>query len=154
METNNNELFQQNGLSKISQFSYAENLNAFVGEGYRSQAGNTYFNSVRFVEGIFIKEEVGEGYIHTFLNGLKIIDIQKRTLISERSYHCRIYSKSFIIDEVVEMLVNVLTTKSNGVNSELKKENVIGQVNAIVMNAFETDQRVTFQNQMGRLLTA
>ncbi len=154
METNNNLLFQQNGLSKINQFTYSNDLNAFVGEGYHSLAGNTYFNSVRFVEGIFIKEDVGVGYYHTFLNGLKIFDIQKRTLISERNYHCRIYSKSYVIDEVVDMVVQVMTSNSNQEKSDLRKENIIGQVNSIVMNAFESDQRVSFQNQMGRLLTA
>ena len=62
-------LLKKNGLIN-SNISYSSVANAFLSKGYTSTAGNTYFNSIRVAEGILIKEDVGQGYAHTFLNGI------------------------------------------------------------------------------------
>jgi hypothetical protein len=69
-------LLNQFGLSNRVSYSYLNVANAFIGSGYISQAGNLYFNSLRLLDGIVIKEDVGQGYSRTFLNGLRIFDIK------------------------------------------------------------------------------
>jgi hypothetical protein len=154
MTTNENQLMQQFGLTKAENYNFSESANAFIGPGYTSVAGNIYFDSIRLVEGIFIKEDVGQGYKYEFINRIQLFEIKKRSLICERKYQSKIYSKNFIIGEVVDMLLNVLAGPITNIDSKQKRASLIGQIDAIVSNAFQNDQRIVLQNQMGRLLTA
>ena len=101
-------LLKNIGLSKDGSLTYSEKSNAFLTQGYTSMAGNTYFNTLRLMEGILIKEDVGHGYRYTFLNGIKLYDVSKK-LLCERSYHCIVYRKSFIAYEIKNMIKNLLS---------------------------------------------
>ena len=70
-------------------------------------AGNTYFNTLRLMDGILIKEDVGQGHTHSFVNGIMLYDTSKN-LLCEKSYHCRFYDKWFIKNEVKSMIKNLL----------------------------------------------
>ena len=96
MENNSLALLNKFGLAKTGSFNYSDQSNAFLGNGFTSAAGNTYFNSLRFVEGILVKEDVGQGYSRTFINAIRIYDIKSKDLLCEKSYHCAYYSKSFL----------------------------------------------------------
>ena len=80
-------LFKDLGVSVSSNVTYSTSLNVFSSNGYTSAAGNTYFNSFRFADGILIKEDVGEGYAHTFLNGIRIFDLSTKA-----SMYCKGFS--------------------------------------------------------------
>ena len=87
------QLFERHGLVNAN-LNYSEISNAFLTTGYTSMAGNTYFNSIRVAEGILIKEDVGEGWCKTFLNGIKIYSIKDKTLLADRSFHNLGYHKA------------------------------------------------------------
>lgn len=146
-------LFKHFGLSnKNSNYSYSETANAFIGSGYTSQAGNTYFKALRLVDGIVVKENVGQGHTHTFLNGIRIFDIKTKTLLCERSYHCRFYDKSFILQEITELLFNLLIDTAKKRHMHINNYDVHKQIKGLVSKSFATDQREMLINQNQKYL--
>lgn len=154
MGANSLQLFQEAGLSVNSEYNYSEVANAFLSKGFTSNAGNTYFNAVRLIEGISIKEEVGHGHTHTFLNGIKIYSIKEKVLIAERSYHCKLYSKLTVISQVQKMLFDVLKESviKGGVNFD--ESAVKRDIQQITSKGFNTDQREMLHTIQGKSLIA
>ena len=109
--SNSLEILKKHGLVN-SNFSYSEVANAFLSTGYTSSAGNTYFNSIRVAEGILIKEDVGQGYAHTFLNGIKIYSIKDKTLLADKRFNNVRYNKARIKIEAKKLLLNMLEDSS------------------------------------------
>jgi len=85
--------------------------NIVITKPYISQAGNRYFNAIRFFEGAIVKESVGRGYLHTFINGISIYSKDGK-LLAHRSYHKQTYSTYFIQNEVLNMVEILLETDS------------------------------------------
>jgi hypothetical protein len=110
--SNSISIFQKHGLIN-SNFSYSEVANAFLSSGYTSSVGNIYFNSIRVAEGILIKEDVGRGYAHTFLNGIKIYSIKDKTLLADKSFNNVRYNKTRIKIEAKKLLLKMLVDSSN-----------------------------------------
>ena len=133
--------------------NYSDQANAFLSTGYTSAAGNTYFNAVRFAEGILIKEDVGEGYAHTFLNGIRIYSLKDKQLLAERDYHCNYYSKNEVETESVSMLMKVL--KDAAVHEGVKLDYIKAKqkVVSIIRMAMNTDQRDILSNQSRKFLS-
>jgi len=130
---------------------YVERINAFINTGYTSLAGNHYFNMLRFAEGILIKEDVGEGYLHTFLNGIRVYSIKDRCLIADASFHNVIYSQETVKRQVKSMLLGILdeASKTQGFGYNLSEAKSI--ITKIIADAFELDQRNMARDQMKRL---
>lgn len=100
-------IFQEHGLIN-SNVSYSEVVNAFLSNGYTSSAGNTYFNSFRAAGGILIKEDIGQGYAHTFLNGIKIYAIKDKTLLVDKSFNNVRYNEIRVKIEAKKLLLKLL----------------------------------------------
>lgn len=68
------------------QVSYNAARNVFLSQGYTSAAGNTYYKAVRLSNRLVVYYDLGQGYIHTFLNGIKLFawDGQKAQLIAQK----------------------------------------------------------------------
>jgi hypothetical protein len=126
--------------------------NAFLTQGYTSMAGNSYFNSLRLMEGILIKEDVGQGYSRTFINGIMLYDTSK-TLLCEKSYHCVFYNKYFIKSEVKVMLKNLLIESCRKDNISIDGFDIEKHINELVDKAFNTDQREVVREYGQRQLT-
>ncbi|MBK6964939.1 MAG: hypothetical protein IPH20_13625 [Bacteroidales bacterium] len=88
--------------------SYSANANAFLTNGYVSAANNVYFNAVRFAEGLLIKEDIGQGYARTFLNGIQIFSLRDGVLLSDRRFDCYFYSKEAVLHQSKLMLLDLL----------------------------------------------
>ena len=132
-------LFRNFGLATPANITYSSPMNAFVGQGYTSMAGNTYFNAVRFAEGILIKEDVANGYARTFLNGLKIYDLHTKKLLCEESFHCHYYSKDAVKSDVKRMLTNLILKAARQENRYLCEGEVRGRICQIIDRAFSTN---------------
>lgn len=130
---------------------YAANLNAFVGNGYTSAAGNHYFNLVRFGEGILIKEDLGQGFKYLFLNGLKVYSVKEKSLIADLSFHNVIYGKEKVINAVKNMLLNKLKEAANQEGFSYSLSEAQNKVSQIVEESFVIDQRTMADNQIRRL---
>lgn len=116
-----------------------ESMNLFTGNAYTSQAGNTYFNGLRFTPDIVIKESIGQGYCRTFLNGIKIY-APDGTLIAEEHYHCSYYSKGNVRNKAKGVLINALMETAKRKDIYLKKSNVEAQVNKVIDMAVDQSQ--------------
>lgn len=144
-------LFRNFGLTTPAAISYSTPMNAFVGQGFTSAAGNTYFNAARFGEGILIKEDVGEGWLHTFLNGIHIYDLKTKKLLCERSFNCHYYSKETVKSDVKSMLEDLILSAARTTGRILNYTDVHARINAIVNRSFETNQVEMMNNQIKAL---
>lgn len=145
-------LLENLGLSKSAKLNYSAEVNAFLSQGYTSLAGNTYLNTLRLMEGIVIKEDVGHGYCHTFINGIRLYDLSKN-LLCDKSYHCRIYNKSFIASEIKDMLKTLLFESCKKENVNIDVEYANEHIDRIVSTAMVKDQRVIFEEHAKLYLT-
>lgn len=133
--------------------NFSESANAFHTNGYTSQAGNTYIDVFRFAEGIIIKEDVGEGYAHTFLNGLRIYTIKDKTLLADRSYHCYFYSKEKVQSEAKKILIELLEEAAKANGFKINAHEAGKAIEKILENAFNGNQLSIAENQMRKQLT-
>ena len=144
-------VLKQFGITKEG-INYSEAANAFLTTGYTSNAGNTYFNAVRFAEGIIIKEDIGEGYAYTFLNGIRIYSLRNKELLAEKSYHSKIYSKQKVRNESIEMLMDVLSEAAEREGYYLNIAQAKESVSNIIDRAMNDNQLEILQQQSKKYL--
>lgn len=141
--TNEITLFQSFGLATPSNVTFSESMNAFVGAGYTSGAGNTYFNAARFAEGILIKEDIGEGWRHTFLNGVHIYDLKTRKLLTETVFpmcYGVLYNKEIVKSIATQLLASLLVKAATEQGYEMDIQEVKSKIRTILNRSFENNQ--------------
>lgn len=144
-------LFRSFGLATPASFNYSQPMNAFVGNGYTSSVGNTYFNAVRFVEGLLIKEDVGEGYSATFLNGIQIFDLRTHSLLAEKRYPMyggAFYSKELVKNLTAELLEELILKEAKKQNRILNQPDVKRTLSSVISKAFGKNQVQELQNSV------
>jgi len=132
--------------------NYSGAANAFLSNGYVSTANNVYFNAFRFAEGLLIKEDVGEGYARTFLNGLRIYSLKDKVLLADRSYHCCFYSKEKVLSEAHSMLLELLKDAADEHGLRLNISEAKIAIERILNQAFRGNQLEIAQRETRRLL--
>ncbi len=95
------------------QVTYNAAKNVFLSQGYTSAAGNMYYRAIRLSNRLIVYYDLGQGYIHTFLNGIKLycFDGQKANLIAQKywgGYDYRIFNEQFAKEQSILMLKNFL----------------------------------------------
>ena len=87
--------------------SYNADKNTFYTAGYNSAAGNTYYKTYRLSDRLCISCSLGQGYLHTFLNGLSIFgwDGQKSRLLGSWTSPCTTFFSDYAVKEVAMKLV-------------------------------------------------
>ena len=73
-----------------SSVTYNAERNMYLTQGYTSAAGNTYFQGIHLSNRLAIVLDIGIGYAHTFLNGIKLycFDGKDKKLIASRFFDC------------------------------------------------------------------
>lgn len=130
---------------------YSQNANAFLTNGYVSAASNVYFNAFRFAEGILIKEDIGQGYAYSFLNGLRIYSLKDKTLLVDKSYHCCYYSKEKVFEEAKRLLLNLISDAAAQANYYVDPREAEKIVNRILTEAFQKSQLEIANTQFSNL---
>ena len=95
------------------QVRYYAAKNVFLSQGYTSAAGNMYYKVLRLSNRLIVCYELGQGYIHTFLNGIKLycFDGHKANLIAQKYWNScdyRIFNERFAKEQSVLMLKGYL----------------------------------------------
>ena len=95
------------------QVTYNAAKNVFLSQGYTSAAGNMYYKAIRLSNRLVVYYDLGQGYLHTFLNGIKLycFDGQKANLIAQKywgGYDYRIFDEKSAMEESVFMLSQFL----------------------------------------------
>ena len=93
--------------------TYNAAKNIFLTQGYTSAAGNMYYKAIRLSNRLMVYYDLGQGYIHTFLNGIKLycFDGQKANLIAQKYWgDCdyRVYNEQFAKEQSILMLKGFL----------------------------------------------
>ena len=96
------------------QLTYNAARNVFLSQGYSSAAGNMYYKAIRLSNRLMVYYDLGQGYYHTFLNGIKLycFDGQKANLIAQKywgGYDYRIFNEQFAKDQSILMLSSFLS---------------------------------------------
>lgn len=141
-------IFRNFGLSTPSRFVYNSEINAFTGNGYTSVAGNTYFNVARFAEGLIIKEDVGDGYLYSFLNGLYIYDIRSKCLLAERQYHCHYYSEETVKEEATRLLSELINEEARKQGRWINNNEVKRSIRRLLDRSFNNNQLEALGNHI------
>ena len=90
--------------------TYNAERNLYLTTGYTSPAGNTYFRAVRVSPHLVVYYNLGQGWAHTFLNGIILYcwDGQKPRMIAQRNYCCNYFTEASARDQTVAMLKEYL----------------------------------------------
>jgi hypothetical protein len=88
---------------------YRSDINAFVTQGYTSEAGNSYFDVIRVSSAVVTKIDVGIGYAHTFCNGISIYSADgSKTLLMRRYYHNYRPTEAVVRAQMIELTAEYL----------------------------------------------
>ncbi|MBQ9230861.1 MAG: hypothetical protein IJ190_06715 [Prevotella sp.] len=95
------------------QVTYNAAKNVFLSQGYTSAAGNMYYKAIRLSNRLVVYYDLGQGYLHTFLNGIKLFcfDGQKANLIAQKYWggcDYRIFNEQFAKEQSILMLKDFL----------------------------------------------
>lgn len=119
----NNEQAMNNSLSLVaakalpalsgSSLTYNPEKNVYLTLGYTSAAGNTYYRAIRFSDRLAVYYQIGEGFAHTFLNGITLFawNGQKANIIAQKSWggsNYRYFNERSAMEESILMLRDFL----------------------------------------------
>jgi hypothetical protein len=104
--------------------NYSETVNAFLSEAYVSLANNVYFSTIRFGENLIIKEDVGQGHTHAFLNGIRIFSIKEKVLLVDKGFNSQIYSKEIAQREIKSLLLDLIKDAAQNAGYTLTMNNL------------------------------
>ena len=96
---------------------------------------------------------MGQGYAHSFVNGIRIFDIKSKQLLCEKNYHCVFYNQTYIKSEVKTMLTELLISASRKDQIQISKSDVENHIEMLVEKAFNTDQRQMLIQQSNKFLS-
>ena len=114
-----------------SSVTYNPEKNIYLTLGYTSPAGNMYYGAIRLSNRLAVFYHIGEGYAHTFLNGITLFawNGQKANIIAQKFWggcDWRIFNERMAKEESIIMLKNFLAGQAKAmgrmiVDSELLK---------------------------------
>ncbi|MDE6226024.1 MAG: hypothetical protein K2M63_00735 [Muribaculaceae bacterium] len=114
-----------------SALTYNAKHNLYLTTGYTSASNNTYFKAVRFSPRLAVHFDIGEGYVHTFLNGITLYawDGTKASMIGRRFYggcdNWRPFSESFAKKEAIEILKDYLLGQAKLSGDHIPEQQVL-----------------------------
>ncbi len=110
--------------------TYNPEKNVFLTLGYTSGAGNTYFQAIRLSKRLAVYYEIGIGYLHTFLNGIKLFcwDGQEAKIIAQKSWggcSWQLFNESFAKEQSIIMLKNYLEAQAKSLGSYVPEQQLL-----------------------------
>ena len=100
-----------------SSLTYNAAKNVFLTQGYTTLANNTYYRAYRISNKLVVRYDIGEGYKHTFLNGIMLfirngLDMK---LIAQKTWggsNWRKFDEHSAMLESIIMLKNCLASQA------------------------------------------
>jgi len=133
-----------NSLPALSgeQLRYNAAKNVYLSLGYTSAAGNMYYKAIRVSNRLAVYYDIGQGYAHTFLNGIKLFcwDGQKAKVIAQKSwggYDYRIFNEQFAKEQSILMLKSFLAGQLKIQGTHVSDQDVL----SFARNMIEETQR-------------
>lgn len=92
----------------------------FLTTGYTSAAGNTYYRAIRLSDRVVISYDLGQGYLYTFLNGIKVF--VNNHLIGSRAYSYCSFCEEFAKMESIKIVSEFLMGQAKMLGRNLNEE--------------------------------
>lgn len=110
--------------------TYNAAKNIFLSQGYTSAAGNMYYKAIRLSNRLLVYYDLGQGYAHTFLNGIKLFcfDGQKAQLIAQKywgGYDYCIFNEQYAKEQSVLMLCNFLSGQLKAQGAHVNNQEIL-----------------------------
>ena len=124
------------------QVTYNAAKNVFLSQGYTSAAGNMYYKAIRLSNRLVVYYDLGQGYAHTFLNGIKLFafDGPKATLIAQKYWggcDYRIFNEQFAKEQSILMLSSFLIGQFKAQGAQVSNQEIL----SFAYNMIEETQR-------------
>ena len=109
--------------------TYNAAKNVYLTLGYTSAAGNMYYKAVRLSNRLVVYYDLGQGYAHTFLNGIKLFafDGPKATLIAQKYWggcDYRIFNEQFAKEQSSLMLSSFLIGQLKAQGAQVSNQEI------------------------------
>jgi len=119
------------------QVTYNAAKNVFLSQGYTSAAGNMYYKAIRLSNRLVVYYELGQGYIHTFLNGIKLFawDGQKAQLVAQKYWggdNWRKFDEYFAKEQSILMLKGFLESQLKLQGTQVSDQELASYARGIV----------------------
>lgn len=113
-----------------SSLTFNPEKNVYLTLGYTSAAGNTYYRAIRFSERLAVFYHIGEGYAHTFLNGITLFcwDGQNAKIISQKFWggsNWKCFSEHTAKEESILMLKDFLAGQAKALGSNVNEQQIL-----------------------------
>ena len=113
-----------------SSLTFNPKKNVYLTLGYTSAAGNTYYRALRFSNRLAVFYELGEGYYHTFLNGIKLFcwDGEKARLVAQKSWggcNWMPFSEQYAKEQSILMLKEYLEAQAKLLGSTVSDQQLL-----------------------------
>lgn len=120
-----------------SSLTYNPEKNVYLTLGYTSAAGNTYYRAIRLSKRLAVYYDIGEGYAHTFLNGITLFcwDGQKAKIIAQKLWggcDWRDFSESFAKEQSILMLRDFLTGQLKLMGRQVAPQEVLNYSRGLI----------------------
>lgn len=104
--------------------------NVYLTLGYTSAAGNSYFKAVRFSDRLAVHYDIGQGYCHTFLNGITLFawDGQKAVIIGRKMWggcDWRCFSEQYAKEQTINMLKDYLNGQAKALGEYVDEQQLL-----------------------------
>lgn len=110
--------------------TYNPEKNVYLTLGYTSAAGNTYYRAIRLSNRLAVYYHIGEGYAHTFLNGITLFcwDGQKAKIIAQKFWggcNWRCFSEQFAKEQSIIMLKDFLAGQAKALGTNVSEQQML-----------------------------
>lgn len=127
-----------------SSLTYNAAKNVYLTLGYTSPAGNTYYQAIRLSKRLAVYYHIGEGYAHTFLNGITLFcwDGTRAKIIAQKfwgGYDWRCFSEQFAKEQSILMLKDFLAGQAKALGSQVSEQQMLSFSREMIE---ETQQRL------------
>lgn len=151
MKTANNAMIRllEKALPALSGASvtYNPEKNVYLTLGYTSAAGNTYFKAVRYSDRLAVYYDIGEGYAHTFLNGITLFawDGPNPVLIGKKMWggsNWTRFSEWFAMEQTALMLKNYLEGQTKAIGESVSEQQLLSFSRQMVVDVQNYHRRI------------
>lgn len=113
-----------------SSLTYNPEKNVYLTLGYTSAAGNTYYKAIRFSNRLAVYYHIGQGYAHTFLNGITLFawNGQNANIIAQKNWggiNWKCFSEQFAKEQSIIMLKDFLAGQAKAMGSVVAESQLL-----------------------------
>lgn len=121
--------------------TYNKQHNIFLSDSYTSAMGNTYYKGIRLSNRIIISYSLGQGYAHTFLNGISIYGFNGRDkkLIATRAFCCNVFSELKAKNICVNMITDYIQGEAKLSNASVSPSEISDFADKLVAEAMRNN---------------